>query len=52
MKKFLCFVCLGSVAFGQCIVNVPVNTAVISLILSGQVAQHGVVLNRWAENLE
>jgi hypothetical protein len=52
MKILLCFVCLASAAFGQWIVNDPVNTAVNSLIQSGQVAQHAEILNRWAENLE
>ncbi|MFA5262943.1 MAG: hypothetical protein WC378_03895 [Opitutaceae bacterium] len=53
MKRIvLCLSCLASSAFGQWIVNDPVNTAVNTLIQSGQVAQHAEVINRWAENLE
>lgn len=51
--KFLCLLLLfAPAAFGQWIVNDPVNTAVNTLIQSGQVAQHAEILNRWAEDLE
>lgn len=52
MKKILLFLCAASAAFGQWIVNDPVNTAVNSAIKANDVANHAAVLRQWAGQLE
>lgn len=53
MKRLsLIFVLLAPAAFGQWIVNDPVNTAVNTAIHSAQAANHLAVLRQWAAQLE
>lgn len=51
--RFLLFLLVGfSPAFGQWIVNDPVNTAVNTAIQSAQATQHVETLRQWASQLE
>ncbi len=50
--RLLLFAALAPAAFGQWIVNDPINTAVNTAIQSAQASSHIEVLRQWAEQLE
>lgn len=52
LSHILILVALAPAAFGQWIVNDPINTAVNTAIQSAQASSHLEVLRQWAEQLE
>lgn len=52
MKKLLLLLMCAPAAFGQWVVNDPINTAVNTAIQAGQQANHLEVLRQWAEELD
>lgn len=52
MKRLLLLLVFSPAAFGQWIVNDPVNTAVNTAIQAGQAANHLEILRQWAEQIE
>jgi hypothetical protein len=51
-RHLLLLLFISATAFGQLVVNDPINTAVNSAVRAGQLANHLEVMRQWAEQLE